>query len=160
MESLTAIDRTLLDAIQRDGRLTSTELGELVNMSHSPVWRRLKKFEEDGVIAGYAAHLNRHKLGLKTLAFVSIVLDRHDEDTAVRFTDEVRLIPEVVMCHGVSGPEDCVMIVIARDLEHYANILTQRIRKLPGIAGLRTSFSLMQIKDDASFILDLTQGSP
>lgn len=158
VDSLSATDRTILDALQRDGRRTSAELGELVHMSHSPVWRRIKKFEEDGVISGYRAALDWRKLGYTTLAFVSIVIDRHDEKTAIRFTDAVRLIPEVVSCHGVSGPEDFMLIVITRDLEHYSQVLLQKLRDLPGVSGLRTSFSLMPLKENISFFIDLLQG--
>ena len=158
VDSLSATDRTIFDALQRDGRRTSAELGELVHMSHSPVWRRIKKFEEDGVISGYRAALDWRKLGYTTLAFVSIVIDRHDEKTAIRFTDAVRLIPEVVSCHGVSGPEDFMLIVITRDLEHYSQVLLQKLRDLPGVSGLRTSFSLMPLKENISFFIDLLQG--
>lgn len=158
VDSLSATDRTILDALQRDGRRTSAELGELVHMSHSPVWRRIKKFEEDGVISGYRAALDWRKLGYTTLAFVSIVIDRHDEKTAIRFTDAVRLIPEVVSCHGVSGPEDFMLIVITRDLEHYSQVLLQKLRDLPGVSGLCTSFSLMPLKENISFFIDLLQG--
>lgn len=158
IDSLSATDRIILEALQRDGRRTSAELGELVHMSHSPVWRRIKKFEEDGVISGYHASLDWRKLGYSALAFVSVVIDRHDEKTATRFTDAARLIPEVVLCHGVSGPEDFVLIVITRDLEHYSQVLMKELRCLPGVSGLRTSFSLVAFKENSAFFMDLVQG--
>lgn len=155
MEPLTATDRILLEAVQRDSRTTTTELGALVNLSHSPVWRRLKKFEEDGLIQGYHASLNRRMLGYDVLAFVSIRVDKHDEETAIRFGAAVQATPEIVLCHATSGPDDFILVVLSKSLDHYATVLTQKLRNLPGVAGLHSSFSLMQIKDQTSLHFDL-----
>src|SRR5690348_6404669 len=139
MEALTSTDRILLEAVQRDSRMTTTELGALVNLSHSPVWRRLKKFEEDGLIRGYHASLDRRVLGYDVLAFVSIRIDRHDEATAIRFAAAIEATPEIVLCHGVSGPDDFILLVLAKSLDHYASVLVHKLRKLPGVAGLHSS---------------------
>lgn len=158
MESLTPTDRVLLEAVQRDSRTTTNELGALVNLSHSPVWRRLKKFEEDGLIRGYHASLDRRMLGYDVLAFVSIRIDKHDEETAIRFAAAVQATPEIVLCHAVSGPDDFILLVLSKSLDHYASVLTQKLRQLPGVAGLHSSFSLTEIKDQTSLRFALVDG--
>lgn len=60
---LDPVDRTLLNALQRDGRATVGDLAEAVSLSTSPCWRRVRALEEAGVIAGYHAHLQRQRVG-------------------------------------------------------------------------------------------------
>jgi DNA-binding Lrp family transcriptional regulator len=139
-------DRALLKALQDDARLTTSELAQLTQMSQSPCWRRVKRLEEAGLIAGYHARLDRRALGYGVMAFVTISIEGQDEEHSLDFERAVREIPEVVMCHGVSGPEDFVMVVVARDLDAYSALMQQKLRRLPGVKMMRTSFSLQEVK--------------
>ena len=139
-------DRALLKALQDDARLTTSELAQLTQMSQSPCWRRVKRLEEAGLIAGYHARLDRRALGYGVMAFVTISIEGQDEEHSLDFERAVREIPEVVMCHGVSGPEDFVMVVVARDLDDYSALMQQKLRRLPGVKMMRTSFSLQEVK--------------
>ena len=141
-------DLALLRELQDDARLTSAELGARLSISQSPAWRRLKRLEQVGVIEGYRAVLNRKQLGLSVLAVVQISMDRHDDASARAFEQAVSEIPQVVFCHGMSGPEDFLLLVVARDLEDYSNTLLGKLRSLPSVKSIRTSFSLKAIKDD------------
>mgnify|MGYP001299833119 FL=1 len=141
-------DLALLRELQDDARLTSAELGTRLSISQSPAWRRLKRLEQVGVIEGYRAVLNRKQLGLSVLAMVQISMDRHDDASARAFEQAVSEIPQVVFCHGMSGPEDFLLLVVARDLEDYSNTLLGKLRSLPSVKSIRTSFSLKAIKDD------------
>ena len=141
-------DLALLRELQDDARLTSAELGTRLSISQSPAWRRLKRLEQAGVIEGYRAVLNRKQLGLSVLAMVQISMDRHDDASARAFEQAVSEIPQVVFCHGMSGPEDFLLLVVARDLEDYSNTLLGKLRSLPSVKSIRTSFSLKAIIDD------------
>ncbi|WIT14334.1 Lrp/AsnC family transcriptional regulator [Paucibacter sediminis] len=141
-----ATDRVLLDALQKDARLTTGELAQLTGMSQSPCWRRIKRLEEAGLITGYQARLDRRALGYGVMAFVTIGIDSQDEDHSLDFERAVRDIPEVVMCHGVSGPEDFVLVVVAQDLDGYSALMQQKLRRLPGVKMVRTSFSMQEVK--------------
>ena len=141
-------DLALLRELQDDARLTSAELGTRLSISQSPAWRRLKRLEQAGVIEGYRAVLNRKQLGLSVLAMVQISMDRHDDASARAFEQAVSEIPQEVFCHGMSGPEDFLLLVVARDLEDYSNTLLGKLRSLPSVKSIRTSFSLKAIKDD------------
>jgi Lrp/AsnC family transcriptional regulator, leucine-responsive regulatory protein len=148
-------DMALLRALQDDARLSSAELGQRLSLSQSPAWRRLKRLEQDGVIEGYRAVLNRKKLGLSVLAMVLIGMERHDDASAKKFEKAVSELPQVVLCHGMSGPEDFLLLVVARDLDDYSNTLLGKLRSLPGVKSIRTSFSLKPIKDEVSIRLAL-----
>lgn len=143
---LDSTDKLLLGALQGDARLTSSELAERANLSQSPCWRRIKRLEESGLIAGYSARLDRRALGWGVMAFVTITIDSQDEKLSLAFEATVRDIPEVVMCHGVSGPEDFVLVVVAQDLDAYSALMQHKLRRLPGVKLVRTSFSLQEVK--------------
>lgn len=141
-----ATDRALLKALQNNARLTTSELAQMTGMSQSPCWRRIKRLEDAGLIAGYTARLDRRALGYGVMAFVTISIDSQDEDHSLDFERAVRDIPEVVLCHGVSGPEDFVLIVVAQDLDAYSALMQHKLRRLPGVKSLRTSFSMQEVK--------------
>ncbi len=140
------IDRLLLQELQSNGRLTSHELAERVHLSQSPSWRRVKRLEDAGVITGYEARLDRRALGWGVMVFVTISIDSQDEKNSLRFEQGVKEIPEVISCHGVSGPEDFILIVVAQDLESYSTLMQQKLRRLPGVKLLRSSFSMQEVK--------------
>ncbi|MBT9504683.1 MAG: Lrp/AsnC family transcriptional regulator [Burkholderiaceae bacterium] len=141
-----ATDRALLKALQDNARLTTSELAQMTQMSQSPCWRRIKRLEDAGLIAGYNARLDRRALGYGVMAFVTISIDSQDEGHSLDFEQAVRDIPEVVMCHGVSGPEDFVLVVVAQDLDAYSALMQTKLRRLPGVKMVRTSFSMQEVK--------------
>lgn len=141
-----ATDRLLLQALQANARLTTSELAQHTQLSQSPCWRRIKRLEDAGLIAGYHARLDRRALGYGVMAFVTISIEGQDEGHSLDFERAVRDIPEVVMCHGVSGPEDFVLVVVAQDLDAYSALMQHKLRRLPGVKMVRTSFSLQEVK--------------
>jgi Lrp/AsnC family leucine-responsive transcriptional regulator len=146
MSGLDRIDRRLLQEIQRDARLTIAELAERVALSASPCWRRLKHLEDDGVIKGYHAKLDAAKLGWGVLAFVHVMMERHDAKLGAQFEDAVARIPEIVACHNVSGQYDFLLQVVARDLQGFGEFARGTIRTLPGVKEMNSSFCLKEVK--------------
>jgi len=143
------IDRTdqqLIRALQDNARLTSGELAQMAHLSQSPAWRRVRRLEDAGVIKGYHAALDRRALGYGVLAFVMIGIDRQNESTSQAFEDAVCAIPEVVMVHGIAGPEDFLIVVVAKDLDAYSNVLQRQLHRLPGVRHVQTYFSLQEFK--------------
>lgn len=143
-----ATDRKLLAALQDNARLTSGELAELAHLSQSPCWRRVRRMEETGVIGGYHARIDRRALGYGVLAFVMIGIDHQNETSSAEFERAVMAIPEVVLFHGISGPEDFVLVVVAPDLQAYSALLQSRLHRLPGVRHVHTYFSLQEFKGE------------
>lgn len=143
---LDAADRRILETLQTDGRLTNVELAERVAMSTSPCWRRVRQLEASGIITGYRAELDRRRLGLGVLAFVSVQIDSHTEADAKRFEDQVARLPEVIACYSVSGQADFLLQVVSPDLDTYADFAMNVIRRLPGIKAMHTNFALKEVK--------------
>ncbi|GAA6118191.1 Lrp/AsnC family transcriptional regulator [Acidovorax sp. FG27] len=140
------IDLQLLTALQANALLTSGELAQMAHLSQSPCWRRVKKLEDDGVITGYHAALSRRALGYGVMAFVMVGIDHQNEIASRAFEEAVCAIPEVVMFHGISGPADFLLLVVARDLDAYSDLLQRKLHRLPGVRQAHTYFSLQEFK--------------
>ena len=143
---LDRIDRQILDALQRDGRLTMGELAEQVALSPSPCWRRVQLLERGGFITGYHARLDRRRLGLGVHGFVCVRMENHTPAVADNFERQVVALPEVVACHNLSGVHDYQLELIAADHEAFARLVREKIRSLPGVKDIYTSFTLRELK--------------
>jgi Lrp/AsnC family leucine-responsive transcriptional regulator len=143
-----ATDREILRLLQADGRLTNAALAERVHLSPSPCLRRLKRLEDDGVIGGYRAILDRQRVGLGLTVFVDIRVEGHTDETAGRLQETFGAMDEVVACHIVSGPADFLLEVVVPDLQHYEQLLLGRLLKLPGVADVRSNFAIRTVKSN------------
>ena len=144
-------DIRILDALQGEGRLTNQALAERVGLSASPCWRRVNRLEQDGVIAGYRAALDRQKIGLGVLAFIRVRIDSHSEEEAEEFSRSVMRLKEVVACYSVAGDADFLLQIVSSDLDSYADFAMNVVRRLPGIKEMQTTFVLKEIKPFAGF---------
>ena len=99
---LDRLDRKILDVLQREGRISLTELAERVGLSTSPCTERVRRMERDGVITGYHARLNPEALGRGLLVFVEITLSSKSSEVFRKMRDELMLEPRVLECHLVS----------------------------------------------------------
>ncbi len=139
-------DRRILTTLQADGRLSNADLAEATGMSTSPCWRRTRRLEEEGYVQGYRAVLDRKRLGLGVLVFVSIQIDTHSDEEATAFEQAVAQYPQIVMCHSIGGGADFLLHVVCRDLEDYADFSMTHLRRMPGIKAMTSNFSLKEIK--------------
>jgi Lrp/AsnC family transcriptional regulator, leucine-responsive regulatory protein len=149
MPELDQIDRQLLRAVQKDSRISNAALAESVGLSEAPCWRRLRKLETEGYIQGYHADLNRRELGFSVLAFVHVRISAHALDLASQFEEAIQSMPTVLSCHNVTGADDYILQVLARDLDDYAGF-TIAIRKLPGVISIHSSLNLREIKSTSA----------
>ncbi|MCV0429525.1 MAG: Lrp/AsnC family transcriptional regulator [Roseibium sp.] len=146
MNELSKEDIRILEKLQADGRITNSALAETVSMSASPCWRRVRQLEEEGIIRGYSANLDRRQIGLGVLVYVTIQIDDHSDADATRFERRVQELSEVISCHSVSGSADFMLTVVCRDLDSYAEFSMNTLRRLPGIKTMTTNFALKEIK--------------
>lgn len=141
-------DRRILEALQEDARRTVAELAEQVSLSISPCWRRIKALQDSGVIAGYHARLDRERLGWSVHGFIHLQLDNHGPDVAAAFEREVQALDQVLACHNLSGRYDYQLEVVGRNLQDFADFVRDRLRRLPGVREISTSFTLREVKGE------------
>ena len=142
---LDAIDRAILGALLEDGRLSQVELAERIPLSATAIARRIRALEEEGVIQGYQARINRQALGLAMTVIVQIGLKSQNEDLLKAFEEAIARAPSVVSCHLMSGEDDYLVTVMARDLADFERIHKEQLSRLPGVARLKSSFALRDV---------------
>ena len=140
------IDRQLLTLLQGNGRLTNADLAEATGLSVSACHRRVKQLEARGVIAGYAAIVDRTKAGLSILAYVIVKLDSHSEARLDDFANRVQRIDEVVACYAISGSGDYILKVVAPDMDSFAEVALKKLARLPGVKDSASNFVLSVMK--------------
>jgi Lrp/AsnC family leucine-responsive transcriptional regulator len=149
---LDVFDLRLLTALQREGRAPNAALAETVGLSASQVSRRLARLEAEGVIATYAALLKPDAVGLTVLAFSSVSLERQAE-AMDGFEAAVLRFPEILECYSVTGEQDFVLRIVARDLKAFADFLSDRLLRVPGVRSVRSSIVLHTIKQTTALPL-------
>ena len=146
-------DISILHELQREARLSNTELAARIGISAAPTWRRVKWLEENGFITGYRAEIDRRKIGLGVLAFVRIDADRNTAASTRELEDAIRRIPEVISCHYISGAGTFELQVMATDLDAFSKLSLDVLLNLPHVKDLHTSFSLGEVKAGAALPL-------
>jgi Lrp/AsnC family leucine-responsive transcriptional regulator len=144
------IDKTeqkILAALQANGRMPNVQLAELVGRSESPTFRRVKQLEESGVIQKYVALLDQRLLGLTVTAYVNVRMEKQPDSQQDAFHQCVRDEAHIIECHAMSGSFDFLMKIVARDIDHFAELCMQKILKYPGVSHVESAFSLEEIKN-------------
>lgn len=143
---LDVIDARILAELQRDGRITITDLAEKVGLSPSPCLRRVRILEEAGVISGYVAVVDQNKVGLEVNVFASIRLERQREEELERFNAAVAQWPEVMECYLMTGTRDYLMRIVVSSLGDYERFIKDKLSRLDGVSSIESSFALSRVK--------------
>ena len=142
---LDALDRAILSELLEDGRQSQVDLAERIPLSATAIARRIRALEEKGVIQGYQARINRQALGLSMMAVVHVGLNSQNEDVLKAFEEAAAKAPSIVSCHLMSGEDDYLVTVMARDLADFERIHKEQLSRLPGVVRLKSSFALREV---------------
>src|SRR5215472_18182810 len=134
MAELDLFDRRILAALQRDGRMTSVALAEIVHLSPSQCARRVQRLEELGVIRSYRAVLDPAALGLGIAGVVSLSLEKHAIGNIRELHRQIAQQPAIVECLSVTGEADYQLRVVARDLREFSSLLMESIVPMPAVS--------------------------
>jgi DNA-binding Lrp family transcriptional regulator len=143
---LDRIDRKILGYLQEHGRASNLELAEAAGLSPAQCHRRHRRLEEAGYIARYETRLAPARLDLHVVAFILVAMEKGHIRDLSKFTDVVTDLPEVLECYSITGDYDFVMKVIARDLKGLSQFLIEKLMRLPGVDGVRSSVCLDEFK--------------
>jgi Lrp/AsnC family leucine-responsive transcriptional regulator len=150
MDNLDKLDLSILRELQKNGRITVTELANRVGLSKTPCQVRMRRLEELGYLLGYTAIIDQKKLGSKHVAFVQVTMSDTKTKALQAFNDAVRLIPEVEQCHMIAANFDYLLKVRTSDIEGYREVLGEKISSLPYVKQTSTFVVMEDVKDIAS----------
>ena len=154
MRPLDRIDLKILDVLQRDGRISMTDLAERVNLSATPCSERVRRLEREGVITGYYARVNPAALGKNLLVFLEIKLSAKSGDVFDKVKKELEYVPEVMECHLVSGDFDYLIKARLPEMNKYRQLLGEILKRLPASAESRSSVVMEEIQETLYLAVD------
>jgi len=153
-QKLDLIDFKILDLLQEDGRVTIKKISELLDLSTTPVFERIKKLEREGYIKKYIALLNHRKLDLKQVVFIQLSLKEHSRSFIEKFANEVKMFPEVVECYRITGNFDFLIKVLVADIESYENFILTKLSLLSNLGNVQSHIALSEIKSTSKINLN------
>ncbi|MFM1913821.1 MAG: hypothetical protein RIR51_1673 [Bacteroidota bacterium] len=141
------IDLQLLDILQKNAKITNSQLSKEVGLSPAPTLERVKKLEVMGYIESYHAKVNKEKIGLGVSTFVTVSLIGHKKQLTESFVYQIQSIPEVVECHHITGNGDFLLKIVSRDIAEYQKLLLEKINEIEEVASTSTMVILSTFKD-------------
>lgn len=155
---LDAIDIRILDAIQRDGRITKLALAERAGISPTPCWTRLRRLEKAGIITGYHARLALRVVAPVASILVEVTLASHKQTDFERFERAIKLLPEVTSCWSVGGGVDYILKIVARDIDAYQRLIDDLLQRELGIDRYFSYIITKTVKEETALpVHDLIQ---
>lgn len=144
--NLSRSDRLLLKALQRDVTRNQADLAEEAGMSRTSCWRRMRDFEQSGLIQSKVALLDPKLAGFNIQVLLLIAMTEHSDENRLAFETHVGSLPEVTECFSVAGERDYMLHVVVNDMESYTEFLNAQILKHPAVRSASSTFVLRRVK--------------
>ncbi|MFN4085811.1 MAG: Lrp/AsnC family transcriptional regulator [Spirosomataceae bacterium] len=144
------IDRDILKYLQEDAKLTTKELAGRLNLSPTPVYERVKRLEQEGIIRKYVALVDRDKIGKDLMVLCNIRLKEHAREAGVQFVEAIREMEEVMECLNISGDYDFMIKVVVTDMKAYQNFIMNKLASLDNIGSTQSIFVMSEIKNETA----------
>ncbi|WP_439686285.1 DNA-binding transcriptional regulator, Lrp family [Cupriavidus oxalaticus] len=146
MIELDKIDLRILAELQRDASLTNVELAARVNLSPSPCLARVRLLRQSGLISRHVTLLDPRKLGLNVNVFIQVSLEKQTRTGLDSFERAVLALPQVMECYLMSGDSDYLIRVVVAEVQALEHFIVDKLTRLAGVASIRSSFALKQVK--------------
>lgn len=143
---LDAIDVKILTQLQEDASLSNVELAQRVGLSPSPCLARVRALEASGIIARRVTLLDPVSLGATISVFIQVALEKQTEAQLEIFEEAILGFSEVMECYLMTGDSDYLLRVVVPDLIALQHFIVEKVSKTPGVANIRSSFALKQVK--------------
>ena len=147
MVELDRIDHSIIRELQKNSRITVTELASRVGLSKTPCQVRMRRLEDQGYITGYTALVNQNTLGPSHKAFNQVTLKDNRSPAQKPFNAAVKQITAVEQCHMIAGNFDYLMKVRTRSMAEYRQVLGEQISALPHVLQTSTFVVMESVRD-------------
>ncbi|GAB4369586.1 MAG: Lrp/AsnC family transcriptional regulator [Elainellaceae cyanobacterium] len=142
---LDEIDLKVIWHLMRQGRMTWSELANLLGLSSPATADRVRRLEERQVIKGYAALVEPDAIGCHLTAFLAVTLE-HPRYRA-EFLEKIQELPEIQECHHVTGDDDYLLKIRCHTTKELEHLISDQLKSLPGILRTRTTIALSTLKE-------------
>ena len=149
------IDLNILRILQKDGRISYTDLAKQVGLSVTPCIERVKRLERENYILNYGARVSAQKLNQSLVVFVQIRLNHTSQKNFEEFRRSVMDLENVQSCFLVSGNYDYLLKARVADMASYRELLGHRILKLPAVQESTSYVVMEELKDTMDLPISL-----
>lgn len=157
---LDRIDYNILRILQKNGRITNSQLASDVGLSPAPTLERVRKLEASGLIESFHALINPEPLGLNTIVFIEVKLNYHSHFNIEQFIETVTAIPEIVEAYHITGDGDFLLKMYAGSIADYQQFIVSKLSKIDGVGHIQTKVVMKTVKKDNGLPLQETMISP
>lgn len=153
-EQLDQQDINILNLMQTDAGLTSSEIANRCNMSQSPCWRRMNRVEKNGLISKKVALIDRQQIGMEVVVFATVNLSAHGEHNLLAFEQHVKQFSEVVECYTMAGSWDYMLKIITKNIQNYEKFIRNKLTTTPIIREVHSHIAVTEIKNTTELPLN------
>jgi Lrp/AsnC family transcriptional regulator len=147
-------DIKILSLLQSDASISTARIAEEINISQSPCWRRINRLEEEGLIKGRVAVLNRTALGMEVVVFSTVNLTTTGRQNLIEFESDIVRHPEVIECYTMTGIWDYMLKIVTKDIRHYEEFVRNTLTTSPSIRELHSHMAVTEIKNSTELPLE------
>ena len=147
-ETLDATDLQILKTLQKNAKLTTKELADIVHLTPTPVFERQKRLERQGYIKKYVAILDPDKLNQGLLVFCKVKLKQINHEIADAFVRRIQRIPEVTECYNTSGAYDYLLKVRAQDMKQDQEFVLNTLGDIDSVGSIESTFVMSEVKQN------------
>jgi len=146
MMNLDETDLQILQLLRANARLTNKEIGERLNKTATPIFKRIKRLEEQGYIKGYVAVLDYEKLDRGLVAFTHVQIKDHSRVGLQAFLEQAIAFDEVLECYQTSGEFDFILRIAAKDIKSYQDFMINKLIDLVPLTSVKSTFIMREAK--------------
>ncbi|WP_143305039.1 Lrp/AsnC family transcriptional regulator [Chitinophaga vietnamensis] len=139
-------DMNILKLLQQDAKMTIRDIASQLNLSTTPVYERIRKMEQAGVIKQYAAIVDPRKIGKGLTVLCYITLKEHNKKYGKKFIQEILTFPEITECLNISGEFDFMIKVQVKDMDEYREFYVNKLGELDNLSHTQSIFVISVIK--------------
>src|SRR5690606_6531341 len=145
-------DWAILKLLQHNARITVREIADQIHLSTTPVHDRIRRLEQQGIIAQYTALLNAAKLGKKLMVICHVSLRVHSKIAGSKFIKAIMDMPEILECYSISGEFDFLLKVLTTDMESYYDFHVNKLSQIDNVGHVQSTFVMGIVKQTHQLI--------
>jgi len=151
MIKLDKVDHHILEMLQENAKLTTKEVANVLGLSITPVYERIKRLERHKIILKHVVLVDRKKIGRGLIGFCNVSLNQHSKDNLLKFEEDILKFEEVLECYHITGKFDYMIKIAVEDMEAYHKFTYYHLATLDNVGNVHTVFAMNDIKYSTAY---------